>query len=92
MVWAPIPFASNRPWAWALLALLLFALLAGWALLFALGKAHISPELWRRLRWPLGLLLLVQAWVALQLIPLPQQFLFECRQELRKLEHCDGEP
>ena len=71
LVWAPLPFASNREWAGALLTLLLAMVAIGWLTLYLLGKVQIAPEVWRRARLPLGLLMAVQAWVLLQLTPLP---------------------
>ena len=71
LVWAPLPFASNREWAGALLTLLLAMVAIGWLTLYLLGKVQIAPEVWRRARLPLGLLMAVQAWVLLQITPLP---------------------
>ena len=42
IVWAPIPLGSNRPWAWAILEIGAYVLLAAWLLLFALGRARVS--------------------------------------------------
>ncbi|RLA44982.1 MAG: O-antigen ligase family protein [Gammaproteobacteria bacterium] len=72
LVWAPLPFASNRIWGGALLALLVFSTLSGWLLLFMSGRARINAKVWRRARAPLALLVLVQLWVFLQLIPIPR--------------------
>jgi len=72
LVWAPLPFASNRIWGGALLALLVFSTLSGWLLLFMSGGAQINAKVWRRARMPLALLVLVQLWVFLQLIPIPR--------------------
>ena len=72
LVWAPLPFASNRIWGGALLALLVFSTLSGWLLLFMSGRAQINAKVWRRARAPLALLVLVQLWVFLQLLPIPR--------------------
>jgi O-antigen ligase len=72
LVWAPLPFASNRIWGGALLALLVFSLLSGYLLLFMSGRAHLDAQVWRRARWPLAMLVLVQVWVFLQTLPLPR--------------------
>ncbi|MFV8819131.1 O-antigen ligase family protein [Haliea sp. E17] len=72
LVWAPLPFASYRPWAAALLTLLAGLLFAGWLLLYCAGGARVNPGVWRYARLPLALLLLVQAWVLLQTVPLPR--------------------
>lgn len=74
LVWAPLPFASNRVWAGAFLAALVGLALTGWLLLYAVGKASMDPSLWRRARLPLALLVLVQCWVALQIQYLPRSW------------------
>ena len=71
LVWAPLPFASNRVWAGSLLALLLGLVFAGWLVLFLLGRASLSAKVWQWGRLPLILLVAIQLWVALQLVPLP---------------------
>lgn len=72
LVWAPLPFASNRIWGGALLALLVSLVLLGWLLLYLAGRARLNREIWRHGRLPLALLLLVQLWVVLQILPLPR--------------------
>jgi putative inorganic carbon (HCO3(-)) transporter len=42
IVWAPIPLGSNRPWAWMILEIGAYALLAGWLVLWAIGRARVS--------------------------------------------------
>lgn len=74
LVWAPLPFASNREWGGALLCLLLAVIAFIWLLLVAFGRIPLAAEWWRRLVVPLGLLLAVQLWVLLQLTPLPRGF------------------
>lgn len=72
LVWAPLPFASNRFWGGGLLALLVAIVLIAWLLLFLQGKARLHPQVWQCAKLPLALLLLVQLWVALQLLHLPR--------------------
>lgn len=72
LVWAPLPFASNRIWGGALLALLVSLILVAWLLLYLTGKARLEPGVWRWGRLPLFLLLLVQLWVLVQLLYLPR--------------------
>lgn len=72
LVWAPLPFASNRIWAGALLVVLVSLVLAGWLLLFLTGRARINPEVWRYVRLPLVLLGLVQLWVFIQIQYMPR--------------------
>lgn len=67
-----MPFASNRPWAAALLFALLAALMGGWLLLYWMNKADVDTKLWRQVQLPLLLLLGVQLWVLLQILPLPR--------------------
>ena len=72
LVWAPLPFASNRLWGGALLAVLLGTVLCVWLLLYLLGEAKVSRQVWRYARVPLALLLVVQLWVLLQTLALPR--------------------
>lgn len=74
LVWAPIPLGSNRPWAWAILELWVFALAIWWLLDLARGKTRLSPAL--KGAWPA--LLCASLWLAyvwLQLVPLPLELL-----------------
>jgi hypothetical protein len=75
VVWAPLPFASNREWAGALLCLLVTVLSATWLLLRAFTLIPISSAVWTRGRWALLMLVLVQLWTLFQLIPLPRAML-----------------
>ena len=72
LVWAPLPFASNRIWGGAILLLLLGLVLCAWLALFIFRRAKINPEVWHYARLPLGILLLVQAWVFVQTLYLPR--------------------
>ena len=72
--WAPVPLGSNRPWAWALLALWVFALALGWLAGRIRGGQSHSAILHHS--WPMlgcGLLWLCYVW--LQLVPLPVEIL-----------------
>ena len=74
IVWAPIPLGSNRPWAWAILELWVFALAIWWLLDFARGNARLAAAF--RGAWPA--LLCASLWLAyvwLQLLPLPLELL-----------------
>ncbi|MDD4927921.1 MAG: O-antigen ligase family protein [Gallionella sp.] len=68
IVYAPLPLASNRPWALALLGLM-----AGGLLLWTVWCSGL--QLWHRARVPLILLLLWMGLLAMQLVPLPGAFL-----------------
>ena len=72
--WTPIPLGSNRPWAWAILELWVFALAVWWLAEFARGRTHRSAAL--NGAWPAllcGALWLGYVW--LQLLPLPLDLL-----------------
>ncbi|TGD73105.1 O-antigen ligase domain-containing protein [Mangrovimicrobium sediminis] len=90
LFWAPLPFASNRVWAGALLCLLLALLSLAWALLALRGRAHIAPATWRRARLPLAVLALVQAWVLLQTLPLPPALLAALSPQAARWQPGDG--
>jgi O-antigen ligase len=77
LVWAPLPFGSNRIWAAMVLSTLLAGLTAGWLLLWLSGRTRLEAGVWRRGRWPLALLLLVQFWVWLQTVPVARPWV-EC--------------
>ena len=70
LVWAPFPLGSNRPWAWTLLELGLFAATALWTVGW-MRRRHGSLQLLRAARPAFILLGLWLAWIALQCIPLP---------------------
>ncbi|MEP4147163.1 MAG: O-antigen ligase family protein [Halioglobus sp.] len=72
LVWAPLPFASNRAWGAGLLIFLISAVLVVWLLLFAAGRVQVPAATWRQARLPLALLVLVQFWVLVQCISLPR--------------------
>jgi len=70
LVWAPIPLGSNRPWAWMVLELWAYALLAVWLILWALGRTEPSTVVARA--WPAWCVL--GLWLALQVlhvVPMP---------------------
>jgi O-antigen ligase len=73
LVWAPIPLGSNRPWAWSLLELGIFALAAIWLGLHALGQARFSVVC-RRAWWALALFAAWLAVVLAQIVPLPLEW------------------
>ncbi|MGL1955699.1 MAG: O-antigen ligase family protein [Colwellia sp.] len=68
--WLPIPLGSNRPWAWSILEIGAFSLLA---LQFVLASYH-QKNILRNLKQYKPLILLfatVQCWLIIQYIPLP---------------------
>jgi O-antigen ligase len=70
LVWLPVPLGSNRGWAWAVMEVAAFGLLAWWLVLWALDKVTIEDPL--RKSWPvfvvLGLWMLHQA---VSIVPMP---------------------
>ncbi len=70
IVWAPIPLGSNRPWAWALLEIGIFATGLLWLAAHLRREVGITPA--ARAAWPaLALFGIWLAWITLQWIPLP---------------------
>ena len=67
LAWAPLPLASNRPWSWALLSLVIGLLVVLWA------SASLALPERLRLPWPVGLALLgallVILWIWAQVRP-----------------------
>ncbi|HTQ98857.1 MAG TPA: O-antigen ligase family protein [Candidatus Acidoferrum sp.] len=72
LFWAPLPFASNRPWGLALLFLGAAVLLACWVTLWLQGKLPSANTRMRQLVFPVSLLVLVQFGVFCQTVPLPR--------------------
>jgi O-antigen ligase len=70
MVWAPFPLGSNRPWAWMILEVGIFATAALWTVGWMRGQAG-SLELLKSARPALALFATWVVFVALQWIPLP---------------------
>ncbi len=70
LVWAPIPNAGVRAWAWGVMDIWVYTLVAGWLLLLMRGQVHI-PQIILRARTPLILLGVWLLYQGLYLIPLP---------------------
>jgi putative inorganic carbon (HCO3(-)) transporter len=70
LVWVPLPFASNRQWAWALMVLVACLLGTAWLIGYLLGRLNVT-ECFRRARWAIGLGVVAWLYVGLQAIPLP---------------------
>jgi len=68
LLWAPVPLASNRPWATAVLAILVWALVLAALAGRAATAAPMSAALWRRSAWLLLPLLGFNALVLAQLL------------------------
>ena len=65
---APLPFASNRPWAWSLLSLVVGLLLLVWAVAAWRDRDLVAVS-WRRV-WPFLLMFaVIIGWIVLQASP-----------------------
>ncbi len=91
ILWLPLPWGSHTTWSSHLLCALALSLLALWFILAALGRVQ-APSQRADLWWPLTLWILWLSWIALQLLPVPDQFLgdvsplaLEIHQEAREL-------
>lgn len=73
IIWAPLPFGSNRPWALSLLALGAMGILAAWLVLWGVGRVAVSRRVVKRAGWPLALLALMPLWALVQTLPLPRE-------------------
>jgi len=70
IVWAPIPLGSNRPWAWAILEIGIFAAGLLWLAGYARRETALGPV--PRKAWPaLALLLLWLVYLCAQWLPMP---------------------
>ncbi|MGH8507086.1 MAG: O-antigen ligase family protein [Stenotrophobium sp.] len=69
LLWLPLPWGSNRPWAEAVFGILVGLLGVAYLLtqIFARGDAAFSPQTYV---WPLLLWLVWLVWVALQMVPM----------------------
>jgi O-antigen ligase len=86
LVWVPFPLGSNRVWAWSLLEVAVFALIAGWTILWAVGRVQASESLVGA--WPAFVLLAV--WllhVALTIVPLPPSWVEVLSPEAARMQH-----
>lgn len=73
LIWIPIPLGSNFPWAWSVLEIAIYALLAAWLLLWASGSARLPDALVAA--WPAFVVL--SLWIveqALHVVPLPRSW------------------
>jgi O-antigen ligase len=70
LVWAPIPLASNRPWAWMVLECGVFLLAAGWLWLWAAERVSVTQAFAKS--WPaLAVMAVWLGWVGITVVALP---------------------
>jgi O-antigen ligase len=72
--WAPVPFASNRTWAWAILVLWALGMMAVWIVARLKGRVT-TPTGYDQTHWPIYCVVIALALIALQLLPLPASVL-----------------
>ncbi len=70
LVWAPLPFASNRPWGVSILVVWVSLLAALWACAWLTGAVRAGPAL-RKAWLPIAFLAAWLLTIALQVVPLP---------------------
>lgn len=73
LVWIPVPLGSNFPWAWGLLEIGIYGLLAGWLVLWGAGLARVPAAL--RAAWPA--LIVLAGWTveqAIYIAPVPRSW------------------
>ena len=86
LVWIPIPLGSNRVWAWSIMELAVFVLVASWLLLWVVGTVE-APDAVRK-AWPA--LVIVAAWLlwlALSIVPLRPEWVEALSPEAARMQH-----
>ena len=68
LVWLPIPFGSNRAWAWSFMEIYVYILFLIWYVSF--GK-HLNFDYIKPYRPLILIIAILQCWVIIQLVPLP---------------------
>jgi O-antigen ligase len=74
IVWLPLPWGGNTPWAWSLMLMGVFLLAAAWLWRFWRGLAVLTPA-FRRSAPMLALWALWLVYLSAQIIPLPLSWL-----------------
>lgn len=91
LLWIPLPFGSNRPWAWSVLEIAVYALSMAWLWGFYRDELTISP-VFRKSRPVLILLFLWLAYAAIQIIPMPFPLVSLLSPESAKMHALAGRP
>jgi O-antigen ligase len=85
LVWAPIPLGSNRAWAWTILEVSSFALLAAWLVLWAFGRVEVPVPVKRP--WPAWILLALWLVVqAIHILPMPPEWVAALSPESARMQ------
>ena len=70
LLWIPLPFGSNVPWAWSLMEAWIFLIAGAWLVQYYRGKVLLGPPFQRA--WPVTVCLLATLlWTVAQALPLP---------------------
>jgi len=84
IVWLPLPFGSNRPWAWSIMEVWVFLLTALWLLAFMFNKVKLTVS-FTKARPVVLLFCLWLAWILFQIMPLPHALVEMLSPESAKL-------
>ena len=91
LVWLPLPLGSNRVWAWSIMEIWVFLLMATWCWLYFNNRIALPAGVRaaRPVLWLFGLWLV---YVGLQLVPLPLAWLARLSPEAARHWAALGEP
>ena len=91
LVWLPLPLGSNRVWAWSIMEIWVFLLMAAWCWLYFSNRIALPAGVRaaRPVLWLVGLWLV---YVGLQLVPLPLAWLARLSPEAARHWAALGEP
>ncbi|GAA3912603.1 O-antigen ligase family protein [Litoribacillus peritrichatus] len=70
IIWLPLPLGSNRPWAWHLMEVMSYSLVAVWGYHYIQQKVEL-PVVFSKNNWLITGLLTFAAIILLQIIPFP---------------------
>jgi len=86
LVWVPVPLGSNRPWAWSVLEIAVFVLVAAWLVLWAIGRAEVGDGL-RHGRPALAVLGVWLLYLGAYVMPLPPGWVELLSPEAARMQH-----
>lgn len=73
LVWLPIPFGSNRPWAVAIMEIWVYLLAIWWLLAYYMRRCDLTL-VFRKSKIVLLVMMLWLGFVSMQIVPLPPSF------------------